>query len=137
MTKKGWQEIPIGGMILEAGSAEEYPSGDWRAFRPVFGEADCIHCFTCWLYCPDAAILVDTENQKMVGFSLDHCKGCGICAAVCPVNEKVIRKADEELEREDVRMCIRMVEEGEFKKSEKSSPLTGHMEETSSVGEKE
>jgi pyruvate ferredoxin oxidoreductase delta subunit len=137
MTKKGWQEIPIGGMILEAGCAEEYPSGDWRAFRPVFGEADCIHCFTCWLYCPDSSILVDTENQKMVGFDLDHCKGCGICAAVCPVNEKVIRKADEELERKDVRLCIRMVEEGEFQKAEKSSPLTTHMEETSSVGEKE
>ncbi|MEA3375521.1 MAG: pyruvate synthase, partial [Chloroflexota bacterium] len=26
---KGWKEIPIGGMILEAGNAVEYKTGDW------------------------------------------------------------------------------------------------------------
>ena len=116
---KNWKEIPIGGMILDAGNAVQYNSGDWRAFRPVAGEAECIHCFTCWLYCPDSSILVDTENQKMIGFDLEHCKGCGICAAVCPVNLRVIRKADEEeLDRSDERLRIRMVEEGQFQRGE-------------------
>ncbi|MGD1996766.1 MAG: 4Fe-4S binding protein [Anaerolineae bacterium] len=109
---KGWREIPIGGMILEAGNAVEYSTGDWRAFRPVFGEAECIHCFICWLNCPDSAILVDPESEKMTGFDLEHCKGCGICASVCPVNAKVIKRAEEELGQDDPRLCIRTVEEG-------------------------
>jgi ferredoxin len=47
----------------------------------------------------------------MVGFDLDHCKGCGICAAVCPVNVKVMRQAAGELGKDDLRLCIRMIEE--------------------------
>lgn len=105
--------MPIGGMILEAGNAVEYRTGDWRAFRPVRGGAECSHCFQCWLFCPDSSILVDVEEEKMVGFDLQHCKGCGICAAVCPVNARVRRKAGEELARSDPRLCIFMVEEGQ------------------------
>jgi pyruvate ferredoxin oxidoreductase delta subunit len=58
--------------------------------------------------------LVDPDSEKMVGFDLDHCKGCGICASVCPVNAKVTRKAEEELAQDDARLCIRTVEEGKF-----------------------
>jgi pyruvate ferredoxin oxidoreductase delta subunit len=108
---KGWRDIPIGGMILDAGNATAYRTGDWRAFRPVRGEADCSHCFQCWLYCPDSSILIDVEREEMAGFDLEHCKGCGICAAVCPVNVKVRRKAEEPLSRDDVRLCVRMLEE--------------------------
>jgi pyruvate ferredoxin oxidoreductase delta subunit len=112
MKAKGWRELPIGGMILEAGNSVQYRTGDWRAFRPVRGEADCSHCLQCWLFCPDSSILIDPETEEMVGFDLDHCKGCGICAAICPVNAKVVRKAGEEMARDDARLCIFMVEEG-------------------------
>jgi pyruvate ferredoxin oxidoreductase delta subunit len=118
MEPKGWREIPIGGMILEAGNAVEYHTGGWRAFRPVWGQADCVHCFQCWLFCPDSSILVDAGQEKMIGFDLAHCKGCGICAAVCPVNGKVSRKAGVRLERDDPRLCICMVEEGRFKEQD-------------------
>ncbi|MGD9316918.1 MAG: 4Fe-4S binding protein [Anaerolineae bacterium] len=111
MGSTGWRDMPIGGMILEAGNSVDYHTGDWRAFRPVWGEGACTHCFLCWLYCPDSSILVDAENERMVGFDLDHCKGCGICAAVCPVNAKVMRQAAGELGKDDVRLCIRMIEE--------------------------
>jgi pyruvate ferredoxin oxidoreductase delta subunit len=114
MSLRGWHDIPIGGMILEAGNAVEYITGSWRAFRPVRGQAECSHCFQCWLFCPDSSILVDAEQEKMAGFDLDHCKGCGICAAVCPVNATVARKAEAELARDDPRLCIYMVEEGSF-----------------------
>jgi len=57
---------------------------------------------------------VDPDNEEMIGFDLDHCKGCGVCASVCPVNAKVIRKAEEELAQDDASLCIRIVEEGEF-----------------------
>lgn len=112
MALEGWRDMPIGGMILDAGNSVEYRTGGWRAFRPVRGEAGCSHCLQCWLFCPDSSILADAENGQMAGFDLDHCKGCGICAAVCPVNARVIRSAGK-LARGDTRLCIRIVEEGQ------------------------
>ena len=80
--EKGWKEIPIGGLITEAGNAYSYNTGGWRTFKPVKDESKCIHCLICWVYCPDSSILV--SEGKMKGFDYDHCKGCGICAQVCP-----------------------------------------------------
>ncbi len=112
-TGTGWRDIPIGGLIVEAGNAVRYNTGSWRAFRPVWNEAICTHCMTCWVFCPDASVLV--EDGKMTGFDLEHCKGCGICAEVCPVNKKILRKAaGEEIEGDDPRLCIRIIEEGQF-----------------------
>ncbi|HDS08584.1 MAG TPA: ferredoxin [Firmicutes bacterium] len=82
MKEKNWKEIPIGGLILEAGNAREYKTGDWRTFRPVWFEDKCIHCFQCWANCPDSSILI--KDDKMTGIDYDHCKGCGICAKICP-----------------------------------------------------
>ncbi|MFH1783333.1 MAG: 4Fe-4S dicluster-binding protein [bacterium] len=81
--EKGWQDIPIGGLITEAGNADSYNTGDWRTFTPVRDEAKCTNCLICWIYCPDAAITV--EDGKFKEFDYKHCKGCGICDKVCPV----------------------------------------------------
>jgi len=81
---KGWKELPIGGIILEAGSAEAYRTGDWRTFRPILDEEKCIKCLRCWILCPDSAVIV--EDAKVTGFDLVHCKGCGVCAFECPVD---------------------------------------------------
>src|SRR5512136_2770568 len=88
-SERGWKEIPIGGLILEGGTAEEYETGSWRTFRPVIDYGKCIHCLQCWIYCPDSAILV--KDGKHVGFDLKHCKGCGICAAECPPKVQAIQ----------------------------------------------
>ena len=80
---RSWREIPIGTVVLEAGSAQRYQTGDWRTTRPVLDQSKCINCLFCWIYCPDSAILV--EDGKVVGIDYDYCKGCGICAAECPV----------------------------------------------------
>ena len=77
-----WKEMPIGGMIVEAGNSEQYDTGSWRTYRPVRDEEKCIHCLRCWILCPDSAIIV--KDGKMVGFDYGHCKGCGICARECP-----------------------------------------------------
>ena len=82
----GWREASIAGTIFEAGSSVEYITGAWRTLRPVRDEEACTHCMICWVYCPDSIILV--ENSKVIGFDYDHCKGCGICAAECPVNRR-------------------------------------------------
>ena len=33
--------------------------------------------------CPDSSIPVDADGKR-TDFDYDHCKGCGICAEVCP-----------------------------------------------------
>lgn len=82
MTKPGWKDLPIGGLILESGNALEYKTGGWRVKRPIWDEDKCIHCLQCWVYCPDNSIL--TEDGKVKGINYDYCKGCGICATECP-----------------------------------------------------
>ena len=78
--KPGWRTIPLGGILLEPGSALEYKTGDWRAFKPIVDQGKCINCLLCWIYCPDAAII---RLEKVVDVSYDYCKGCGICANEC------------------------------------------------------
>jgi len=80
---KGWRELPEGD-ILPAGTAKEFETGDWRILRPVWHEGKCTQCLQCWFHCPDSAITVDPSTSKMTGFDYKHCKGCGICAKICP-----------------------------------------------------
>ena len=82
MKEKGWKDIPIGGLIIEGGNAEKYNTGSWRTFKPVWDKEKCSQCLMCWINCPDSSILVSAD--KMTGIDYEHCKGCGICAKVCP-----------------------------------------------------
>ena len=91
MSLKTWKEVPIGGLILEAGNAKNYETGSWRSMRPIRDESKCVHCLTCWMFCPDSSIVV--KEGKNMGFALSHCKGCGICAQECP--KKCIEMKDE------------------------------------------
>jgi pyruvate ferredoxin oxidoreductase gamma subunit len=38
--------------------------------------------WVCGTLCPDGAISADAEGRPRIDY--DHCKGCLICAAVCP-----------------------------------------------------
>ena len=91
-----WHEMARGGIIPQAGNAVEYNVGGWRNERPIRRDEDCIDCLFCWVYCPDVAVNVKDASVIGLGFNLDHCKGCGICAAVCP------------------KKCIEMKPESEF-----------------------
>ena len=79
-----WKQLTKAGHIYEAGNAVEYDTGDWRTIRPIFIEDKCIHCLFCWRFCPDSAVF--TEDGKFESFDYMHCKGCGICADVCPTD---------------------------------------------------
>jgi 2-oxoacid:acceptor oxidoreductase delta subunit (pyruvate/2-ketoisovalerate family) len=81
--KATWTETNIAGLVFEPGCAAEYKTGAWRTSRPVHHMDKCTHCLLCWVYCPDSAIIV--KDGRWVAFDYDHCKGCGICGAVCPV----------------------------------------------------
>ena len=100
--KKGWKEIPIGGVIAEGGTAREYKTGSWRTFKPIVDKSKCINCLQCWIYCPESAIIV--KDNKVVGIDLKHCKGCGICAKECP------------------KECIEMIPEGKIKEKKEKKP---------------
>ena len=78
----GWKELPLGGIIFSPGSSREYLTGGWRTYRPVHSPERCVHCLRCWILCPDSAVLV--EQGRVVGYDMEHCKGCGICARECP-----------------------------------------------------
>ena len=93
---KSAKEIPIGGLIDEAGSSRKFKTGDWRSFRPVIDEDKCIHCAMCKCFCPEACI--EYKEGKRGDIDFDYCKGCGICESICPVK------------------AIKMKEESEFRK---------------------
>ncbi|MEW6102369.1 MAG: 4Fe-4S binding protein [bacterium] len=88
-----WYELPSGGLILEPATAERYKTGSWRSKRPIWDASKCISCLNCWIYCPDSSIIV--KDEKMTGINLDYCKGCGICADVCPEKVSAIKMEEE------------------------------------------
>ena len=85
-----YKDLTIGDRMLEAGSSEKFLTGDWRSFAPIVDMEKCINCLTCWIYCPDESVIV--ENEKLKGMKLSHCKGCGICASVCPKKAIVMKE---------------------------------------------
>lgn len=79
---KSYKELPIGGMIIEAGNSDKYNTGTWRTVRPVHQPDNCIHCLFCFIFCPDSAVKV--KDEKFDHYDYLHCKGCGICEHECP-----------------------------------------------------
>lgn len=102
--EKGYREIPLGGLILEAGNAARYETGDWRTYRPQVDKGKCTDCLQCWLLCPDSCIYV--EDGAMTGYDYDHCKGCGICAHICPVKAIAMILETDAPGAADARGCV-------------------------------
>ena len=78
----GWREHQDGAVIPEAATTDGYATGGWRSMRPILESEKCVHCFICFIFCPDSSIVFN--GGKVTGFNLQHCKGCGICAEQCP-----------------------------------------------------
>jgi 2-oxoacid:acceptor oxidoreductase delta subunit (pyruvate/2-ketoisovalerate family) len=81
---KNWPSLAPGGAVVPAEAAQPH-TGSWRTgVKPAVELSRCVDCLLCWLHCPDSAVLLD--GTTFAGFDYDFCKGCEICAAVCPVD---------------------------------------------------
>jgi 2-oxoacid:acceptor oxidoreductase delta subunit (pyruvate/2-ketoisovalerate family) len=92
-------DFPRGAVIPDSGNSRDYVTGGWRSQRPVRDSEACTNCLFCWVYCPDAA--VNVAEAKVTDFNLAHCKGCGICARICPA--KAIEMVPEGCELPEVK----------------------------------
>jgi len=70
---KGFSEVNLGLTSDEAGIS---------ASR-CFSCGTCNYCYNCYFFCPEGLISLDPLHQTKT-VDLDHCKGCGTCAKVCP-----------------------------------------------------
>jgi pyruvate ferredoxin oxidoreductase gamma subunit len=99
-----WQDLPCGPHLRDLKKVRENKTGAWRSRRPHWSAEKCNHCLNCWIYCPDAAIKTvqekdartGRERAKVTGIDFDYCKGCGICAEVCPPKVQAITMGKEE-----------------------------------------
>jgi pyruvate ferredoxin oxidoreductase delta subunit len=66
-----------------------------RTMRPVIDFDKCVKCTLCWLQCPDSCF--DVMPDGLYDANMQACCGCGVCEAVCPVED-----------------CITMVNEAVF-----------------------
>ncbi|MEJ2723460.1 MAG: FAD-dependent oxidoreductase [Deltaproteobacteria bacterium] len=44
----------------------------------------CTGCDRCFLYCPELALMPPGEGRNHYEADTEYCKGCAVCAAVCP-----------------------------------------------------
>jgi len=74
--------INPGAVIDNPGSSVEGRKVSFRNYKPVINYEKCIKCGRCWMFCPDIAYKrrQDGHFENIEAF----CKGCGICARVCP-----------------------------------------------------
>ena len=66
-----------------------------RTMRPVVDFDTCVKCNLCWISCPDSCF--DVMPDATFDANMEACCGCGVCEAVCPVEN-----------------CITMVNESVF-----------------------
>jgi len=89
-----WKDLEVGNIITEAGNGSFRKTGDWRTERPILDREKCIKCALCWMYCPDAAIKSGEDGYYEA--DLYYCKGCGICASICPAEAITMIEEEEQ-----------------------------------------
>jgi pyruvate ferredoxin oxidoreductase gamma subunit len=69
--------------VVSPGNTEGRNVGAWSRFKPIINYDECTKCRICFVYCPDSAITIGSDDFPVI----DHntCKGCDICYTECPV----------------------------------------------------
>ncbi len=87
---------PIEILVGKPGSSMDNKTGSWRSDKkPKFLQKECIACNMCFVICPEGCIAGNGPNTYTVDY--DYCKGCGLCAYVCPKKDIVMIDEGEEL----------------------------------------
>ena len=102
----------FGPLICKPRASRSNKTGPWRTeFRPKFLKKNCIACNMCLIVCPEACIssqplalsdgkgALSGQGKNTYDFDPDYCKGCGICAAVCPKQDIEMIKEDPALQK--------------------------------------
>ena len=101
--KPGWKTMEEG-LVIRGIPAEQQKVEGWeggyvptrnptfkkfstRTMRPVINFDTCIKCTLCWLQCPDTCF--DITPDGLYDANMEACCGCGVCEAVCPVEDCV------------------------------------------------
>lgn len=61
----------------------------WRSEKPLIDQVQCTLCLNCYMYCPDGTVYKVRDGEGVltaVAIDYDFCKGCGVCASVCPAD---------------------------------------------------
>lgn len=61
----------------------------WRSEKPLIDPVQCTLCLNCYMYCPDGTVFKVRDDEGVltaVAIDYDFCKGCGVCAKVCPAD---------------------------------------------------
>ncbi len=90
---EGWE----GGYI--PGRNETFKKFSTRSMRPVVNFDTCVKCTLCWLQCPDSCF--DITPDGLYDANMQACCGCGVCEAVCPVDDCVVMVNEEAFEDND------------------------------------
>lgn len=73
----------FGPLIVKPQKSKGDNTGAWRIQRrPKFLQKNCISCRMCFLVCPEHCISGSQKNAYQTDYN--YCKGCGLCAKVCP-----------------------------------------------------
>jgi len=78
---KGFSEVNLGLTSDEAGIS---------ASR-CFSCGTCNYCYNCYFFCPEGVVSLDPQH-RIKTVDLEHCKGCGTCAKVCPRNVVLMKE---------------------------------------------
>jgi pyruvate ferredoxin oxidoreductase delta subunit len=74
------------GAVARPGTSRANKTGGWRSDKqPRHLQAKCTACDLCALSCPEGCVFGKGKNTYWA--DLDYCKGCGICANICPVDD--------------------------------------------------
>jgi len=88
-----WEEIPQGTalpvatldqVVVGPGSSWQNLTGTWRTSSPRYMKEKCVRCLRCWWSCPEGTIKRLADDYMKWDYR--YCKGCGICAEVCPAS---------------------------------------------------
>ena len=100
-----------------------------RTMRPVVNFDTCVKCTLCWIQCPDSCF--DVMPDGTYDANMEACCGCGVCEAVCPVencitmvNESVFEDnaSQWEMWRKD-KADVHDLDGGEDRRQERHRPL--------------